>query len=60
MNNIHDEKEHPYRPQLHEEGQQQKGKNSGEEDFLDLLGRIPGKVSDLQEEIDKMKNRQKK
>lgn len=30
-----------------------------EKDLLDLLGRVPGKVSDLQDEIDKMKRNRK-
>ena len=34
------------------------GSRQGEDDFLDLLGRIPGKVSGLQEEIDRMKKKQ--
>jgi len=37
---------------------QKDGHSRGEDDFLDLLGRIPGKVSSLQEEIDRMKKKQ--
>lgn len=35
-------------------------KKQGEQDLLELLGRVPGKVSDLQDEIDRMKQRQKR
>lgn len=69
MSTVHDEKDNLYdRPS---DGDKNIGEHSkkggfpgtgsgscGEDDFLDLLGRIPGKVSSLQEEIDRMKKKQ--
>lgn len=68
MSTVHDEKDGLYiRPsddgktigESSEKGglSGKEGRSPGEDDFLDLLGRIPGKVSDLQSEIDKMKKK---